>query len=270
MSGYYFRSKTRAEDLTGSLGANTRINVQLHIQSATQVQLLAASAPLTPQVGVYDSNNNVKVLEIDSTLTADITQSGAGGLQEGDNEHNDVDYYIWLIYKPSTGTKSLLLSGSATSPTLPTGYTYKGLIGWVHNDADGDFSHCATLSEDLFSELGDWIHYRDPFENEIDDPGDGGTIDISRTGRCLLSNTAGDNQTRSLPTPTVAGREISLVAYIPSGGNIVVNVASAINQNGDDTITFDATGEYIRLESVNMITGYRWRVVSSDGVGLSH
>lgn len=199
----FIGGSVEARELSGSLAVNSLINVQLYIQSNSQIQLLTASAPLTPQVGVYDSNGNTLVLAITSNLTADITQSGAGGLDTG-SEASDTKYYVWLIYKPSTNTKSLLLSTSATSPTLPSGYTYKGLVGWVYNDADGNFSHCATVQEDLFQQLGDWIHYRDPYENTIPDPGDGGTIDVSKTGICTVFFTGGVEETRTLPDPPTA------------------------------------------------------------------
>jgi phage-related tail fiber protein len=39
-------------------------------------------------------------------------------------------YSIWAIAKPD-GTSGALASTSATSPTLPTGYTYKARIGWT-------------------------------------------------------------------------------------------------------------------------------------------
>jgi len=267
--GYYFRSKTRAQDLTGSLGANTLINAQLNIASSSQIQLLTASTPLTPQIGVYDSNGNVLVLGISSNLTADITQSGAGGLDTG-SEASDTRYYIWLIYKPSTNTLNLLLSTSSTSPTLPSGYTYKGLVGWVYNDADGDFSHCATIAEDLFQQLGDWIHYRDLFENTISDPGDGGTIDVSKSGICTVFFTGGVNETRTLPDPPEAGRAIMIVGHEGEvGSTCTITASNTIDADGNTQMTFDASGDAILLISVKWGSTLRWRVMGNTGVALS-
>lgn len=61
---------------------------------------------------------------------------GAGGLDTG-TEAADTWYYIWLI---SNGSDvDALLSLSSTAPTMPSGYTYKALIGAVYNDSGSDF-----------------------------------------------------------------------------------------------------------------------------------
>jgi hypothetical protein len=44
-------------------------------------------------------------------------------------------YYVWLIYNPSTSTVAGLLSLSATAPTLPSGYTFKAMVGAVRATA---------------------------------------------------------------------------------------------------------------------------------------
>lgn len=68
-------------------------------------------------------------------LTADISVSGANGLDTG-TESANAWYYLWVI---STGTVDAgLISASATSPTLPSGYTYKALVGAVYNSS-GNF-----------------------------------------------------------------------------------------------------------------------------------
>jgi len=72
-------------------------------------------------------------------LTVDITASGANGLDTG-SENNDMWYYGWVIYNPTTATTAGLLSESATAPTLPAGYTYKTLVTAVKNvPVTGDF-----------------------------------------------------------------------------------------------------------------------------------
>lgn len=51
-----------------------------------------------------------------------------GGLDTG--SVSDTDYYIWLINRSDTDVTDVLFSTSATSPTMPTNYNYKRLIGW--------------------------------------------------------------------------------------------------------------------------------------------
>lgn len=72
-------------------------------------------------------------------LTVDMAFSGANGLDTG-SEASSTWYYIWVIYNSSTTTSAGLLSVSATAPTMPSGYTYKALIGAVYNDSGGDFN----------------------------------------------------------------------------------------------------------------------------------
>jgi len=62
---------------------------------------------------------------------ADITINGKGGLDTG-SFTDDQDYAIWLIYNPNTHKISCVFSLSYTSPTLPSGFTFKRLVGYVY------------------------------------------------------------------------------------------------------------------------------------------
>ena len=74
-----------------------------------------------------------------------ITTSGVNGRDAG-SEAADTWYYIWLIKQTASPfTVAGLLSTSSTSPTMPSGYTHKRLIGAVRNDGSSDFrlGHCS-------------------------------------------------------------------------------------------------------------------------------
>jgi hypothetical protein len=86
-------------------------------------------------IGLYDGSSTKELRSVD--LTADITVSGANGLDTG-SEAAGAYYYIWVIAK-SDNTSASLLSLSATSPTMPSGYTYKKLVGVVKNDSGSYF-----------------------------------------------------------------------------------------------------------------------------------
>ena len=58
-----------------------------------------------------------------SSITIDIEESGANGLDTG-TVANNTWYYIFLIKKDSDGSYAGLLSTNKTSPTIPSGYTY--------------------------------------------------------------------------------------------------------------------------------------------------
>lgn len=67
--------------------------------------------------------------------SADITASGVSGLDTG-SEAASTWYYCYAIYNGSTS--KLLISASATTPTLPSGYTYYSLVSLFYNDASSN------------------------------------------------------------------------------------------------------------------------------------
>lgn len=83
------------------------------------------------------SGNPMRVLNL--SATADITVSGAGGLDTG-AEATSTWYHLWVIAK-ADGTKSAVLSASATAPTLPSGYAHKAYMGAVYNNSSGNFAN---------------------------------------------------------------------------------------------------------------------------------
>ena len=74
-----------------------------------------------------------------ATRTADITTSGLNGLDTGTEAVST--WYALFIIDDSTGsnTEGALLSLSSTAPTLPGGYDVFKRVGWVRNNASGDF-----------------------------------------------------------------------------------------------------------------------------------
>lgn len=65
------------------------------------------------------------------SVTASTGSSGANGLDTG-SVAASTWYSVWVIYNGTTVAS--LLSLSSTTPTLPSGYTYKARVGWVLTD----------------------------------------------------------------------------------------------------------------------------------------
>lgn len=102
----------------------------------------------------------------------------------------------------------------------------------------------------------------------IPDPGDAGTIDVSRSGYCELSS-GGGGETRTLPDPTFRGQVIDLV-FVVDGSDIVITSDSPINQTGNTSLTFADVGDHLRLMGAyNATDGWEWKVVCNDGVALA-
>lgn len=89
-------------------------------------------------VSVRNDVNVVRRIE-NINLTIDITVSGENGLDIG-SEAADTFYHFFVIFNPETSTTSGLFSLSPTGPTLPTGFTFFGLVGAIHNDSGNDFN----------------------------------------------------------------------------------------------------------------------------------
>jgi hypothetical protein len=93
--------------------------------------------------------NGSKLLQLfDVSLTISITESGANGLDTGAEAANSW-YYIWVIYNLSTATIAGLLSASSTNPVMPSGYTYKSMVGAVRNDASSNFVVFSQTNEEF-------------------------------------------------------------------------------------------------------------------------
>lgn len=95
---------------------------------------------------VVTNASQVKKRLISVNRVIDITVSGADGLDTGAEAANTW-YHVWIIAKED-GTVAGLLSSSSTTPTLPSGYTYKGYVGAVRNDASSNF--IGTRQRDTF------------------------------------------------------------------------------------------------------------------------
>ena len=101
----------------------------------------------------------------------------------------------------------------------------------------------------------------------IPDPGASGTIDVSRSG--YLELTSVGVETRTLPDPTFRGQVLDIV-FIVDGGNITMTADSAVNQTGNNTITFTDVGEHTRLVGAyNATDGWEWKTVVNDGAALT-
>jgi hypothetical protein len=79
------------------------------------------------EIVLEDPNSNYFTARNVSASIA-VNASGANGLDTGSVTSNTW-YSVWLIYGGTT--VSGLISLSSTSPTLPSGYTFKARVGWI-------------------------------------------------------------------------------------------------------------------------------------------
>lgn len=109
-------------------------NLKIIYATAATVTVTADAVTLFTAGGVAQRFTSLSV-------TPSMASSGAGGLDTG-TEASATWYYIWAIGK-SDGTVSTVFSASGSAPTLPSGYTFYGLLGAVYNDGSSDFVRMA-------------------------------------------------------------------------------------------------------------------------------
>lgn len=71
------------------------------------------------------------------SLTISTATTGANALDTG-TVANDTWYAVYIIYNSTTVTTAGLLSTNATTPALPSGYTYFCRLGWVRTDGSAN------------------------------------------------------------------------------------------------------------------------------------
>lgn len=86
------------------------------------------------KVVVRNSLGQAAVLE-NINLTLNLAASGINGLDTG-AEAVSTGYFAWVIWDGTT--KAGLLSANIATPTMPTGYTHKGLVGGIYNNSSGN------------------------------------------------------------------------------------------------------------------------------------
>ena len=92
-----------------------------------------ATNDLDIAVGSAMDSTNAIMMVLGSALTKRSDAVWVVGTNQGALDTGSVadsDYYIWLINRSDTNVTDILFSLSSTSPTMPTNYNYKRLVGW--------------------------------------------------------------------------------------------------------------------------------------------
>lgn len=122
-------SKAESDDLfsqSGIVGAFSNLKL-----SATGTSALVNITADELVVKNY-TNNRTRIIR-SVVLNPSTAVSGNGGIDTGSSTTNTW-YSVWVIYNETTNTQSAILSLSATTPTMPSGYTYRARVGWIRTD----------------------------------------------------------------------------------------------------------------------------------------
>ncbi|WP_236209000.1 hypothetical protein [Pseudomonas tohonis] len=99
---------------------------------------LSASLQVSADELVVESSGNQYQTLRGVSLTINSAASGANGLDTGIIAASTW-YSIWIIYNPTTLAVAGLLSTSSTTPTMPSGFTYKARVGWIRTDGTNKY-----------------------------------------------------------------------------------------------------------------------------------
>lgn len=103
----------------------------------------------------------------------------------------------------------------------------------------------------------------------IADPGTGAAIPVTTSANVALT-IAGPGETNTLAIPTAVGQTLHIsVASWGGAGSRAITCAQAINATGNTVITVAGAGQSILLAAASVGGALRWRVVYTDGPGLS-
>ena len=162
------------------------------------------------------SNSTLLLTSVDET--AAITSSGANGLDTG-TEAGSTWYYLYIIYN-GTSTDSLL-SLSATSPTLPGGYTHFAMVGAVYNDSSSDFRNFHQMGNLVYAESSAiWTNQSPTTATSIDL-----SDDVPAIARSVNINTRVSNSGS-------AASILTLYSDSNFGGLEIINNGGNTNQSG--------------------------------------
>jgi hypothetical protein len=110
-----------------------------------------SSATMSIAAGTcLDSTNakNITVAAIAKTTSAWSVGTAAGGLDTGAIA-NSTWYHFWAILRSNTGVTDVLISLSATAPTMPANYDYKRRIGSGLTNGSAQWVKFSQVSDDF-------------------------------------------------------------------------------------------------------------------------
>lgn len=160
------------------------------------------------------------------------------------------------VYWDADGNPLGGTAGTGAATTVSTSNTFMGYATRAAAETDTTVQVLLIKPNTVHEDLS----------NLVTDPGASGAIPVTNSGSVQLVSAAAE--TRTLAVPARVGQMLAL-SMKTDGGDCVVTVAAAVNQTGNNTLTFNDAGDTIVLVGIESGSNKRWRVVSNDGVTLS-
>ena len=163
---------TACTSITGLTGLNGGAVVPRgHIDGLTlSTAGSSATFSIAPGAATDDGVSLVMALAsaLNKTTGAWTVGTGNGALDTGAIA-NATWYHVWLIRRPDTGVVDVLISTSATAPTMPTSYTQKRRIGALLTNGSAQWTRFVQLDDEF-------LWYSPTLDINVSNPGTSGAL----------------------------------------------------------------------------------------------
>jgi len=200
-----------------------------------------SSATFGIAVGSATDTTNVSLMLLSSaytkTTSAWAVGTAAGSLDTGAIA-NSTWYHVWLIQRPDTGVVDVLISTSATSPTLPTNYTLKRRIGSMKTNGSAQWVGFTQIG-DLFT-WSSYVNATLDINNVITGTQGGYAVNVP-TGVKVTARIFGwgQNSNSTSTTYTISSQENSSLTTTNGSYPCTVNIISGVGVANAAGFTLD-------------------------------
>lgn len=213
-------------------------------------------------VWLEDSSNNWYKWTGES-VTADLETSGAGGLDTGSESSATFTwYYVWVIHNPTTDTTSGLLSLDPDSPTMPSGYTYKGLVGAVANLTDNNLMESYQVDDVCSARNASYIlsHSAPPSNGMTSiDMSEGFPKKVKRAHVNLLVQNLTQLGSSFVLAPKASNSQVDVIASATQNTNNYVYMGNICSVQEDQTLYYRSTQTAGTTNLLLYITGWTFK-----------
>jgi len=121
--------------------------------SGLTLSTAGSSATFSVAAGTAMDATNASAMVLTSALsktTSAWAVGNANGALDTGAIANSTWYSVWEIMRTDTGVVDVLISTSATAPTMPASYTRKRRIGWIKTNGSAQWFTFLQIGDDFF------------------------------------------------------------------------------------------------------------------------
>lgn len=250
-------STNNLSDVASAESSRKNLGIPVVLQgylSGLTLSTAGSSSTFAVAAGVAVDSSNTDFMQlaasISKTTAAWAVGTGNGALDTG-TIANSTWYHVYEIKRPDTGVVDVLLSTSASAPTMPAGYTLKRRIGSMKTNGSGQWIK--------FSQFGDEFLWDAPVFGDVNLGSYTNNTPIALTvppGVRVFVKFAGVTSSATVNNEVAFASPDTTLTSADSGGSIQGAGASAYQSFGLLRVRTD-TSRQIQARSSNALTYMR-------------